>query len=251
MSRPVVFVTGAAQGIGRAVALTFGAADYDVVATDVDSDGAASTAAEVARGGSEALGLRCDVRRGADLEAAITATLRSFGRVDAAVNNAGGGQETGSSLVAELEQSQWDVVIDSNLKGCWLSMKAQLPAMLDSGGAIVNIASMFGLVGFGDTNPAYVAAKHGVVGLTKAAALQYAKLGIRINAVCPGAIDTPGVAALLAGQEEARRTMEAWHPLDRLGTPEEIAAACLWLCSSAATFVTGTTLVVDGGYTAR
>lgn len=249
-SRQVAFVTGAAQGIGRAIAVSFAGAGYDVAIADLNIELAQETAAEVAQAGTEALVLECDVSRAEAVSAAVQATMKRFGRLDAAVNNAGGGP--GAPSVTEMTEDHWDAVMSSNLRGVWLSMRYQIPAMLrGGGGAIVNIASVFGLVGFEGTSTAYVAAKHGVVGITKAAALQFATQGIRANAVCPGPIDTPGVKEILAGNEDLRREMEAWAPMHRLGAPEEIAGAALWLCTPAAKYVTGVAIPVDGGFTAR
>lgn len=245
---PVAVVTGAAKGIGRAVALRLARDGYDLVASDVDLDGVEGTAHDVEGLGRTAAAVVCDVRNKDDVERMIAEAERRFGRIDAAVNNAGLG--TRATSVVDLTEEDWDLVVDTDLKGVWFSMKFELPAMLRSGGgAIVNVASVLGLVGFDDISPAYVAAKHGVVGLTRAAAQQYATQGIRVNAVCPGPIDTPGVAARLARQPGTREDMEVWQPMCRLGTPEEVADAIAWLCSRSSSYVTGTTLAVDGGYT--
>lgn len=247
--RKVAFITGAAQGIGRSIAVTFATAGYDVVAADLNPELAEETASQVVAAGAEALVVACDVSRGDAVKAAVDATIQRFGRLDAAVNNAGGGP--GAPSVTEMTEDHWDLVVNSNLKGVWLSMREQIPAMLATGGgAIVNIASCFGLVGFEGTSTAYVAAKHGVVGITKAAALQFATQGIRVTAVCPGPIDTPGVREVLT-DDDLRRGMEAMAPMHRFGQPQEIAEAALWLCSPEASFVTGTALPVDGGFTSR
>ncbi|MGY4099386.1 SDR family NAD(P)-dependent oxidoreductase [Nocardia sp. R16R-3T] len=252
-SRPVAVVTGAAHGIGRAIALTLGRSGFSVGVLDLDEDGAKATAEELSSSGAGAVGLHCDVRAAESVQSAIAAVRSAFGRLDAAVNNAGLG--TKAVDLADLTEADWDLVLDVDLRGVYLSMKYELPLMLETLegiGSIVNIASAVGLAGAADNSPAYVAAKHGVVGLTKSAALQYATRGIRVNAVCPGVIETPGLQRRLARTgEEDRRQLRDKQALQRMGDPDEVAAAVAWLCGRTATFVTGTAIPVDGGWTAR
>ena len=243
--RPVALVTGAGSGIGRAAALAFAARGAAVVAADIDADAARETAALVA----ESTSVQADVAVARDVEAMVAHALERFGRLDWAFNNAG--ITTPPRRTAELDEADWDRVIAVDLKGVWLCMKYEIPALLRTRGAIVNMSSMWGLVGFHNSTAAYIASKHGVLGLTRAAALEYATDGLRVNAVCPGAIHTEGLEARLAREPDSRTKLAAWAPLERLGTPAEVAEAVVWLCSDAARFITGQALPVDGGYTAR
>ncbi|MGQ4601325.1 SDR family oxidoreductase [Nocardia sp. R6R-6] len=252
-SKPVAVVTGAAHGIGRAIALSLGRSGFSVGVLDLDENGAGATAAELCRAGADAVGVHCDVRSAASVRSALDAVRSAYGRLDSAVNNAGLG--TKAVDLADLTEQDWDLVLDVDLRGVYLSMKYELPHLLetpDAIGSIVNIASAVGLTGSADNSPAYVAAKHGVVGLTKSAALQYATRGIRVNAVCPGVIDTPGLQRRLVrtGPEDARQ-LQNKQAMERMGDPGEVAAAVTWLCGRTATFVTGTAIPVDGGWTAR
>jgi NAD(P)-dependent dehydrogenase (short-subunit alcohol dehydrogenase family) len=247
--RPVALVTGAAAGIGRAVALRLAAGGHDVVAADRDLAGAEETAALVGEAGGTGVAVPCDVLSGEQIADAVAVAEDRFGRLDLAVNNAGLG--TPATSIEELREEDWDLVLGIDLKGVWLSMKHELPLLRASGGgAIVNMSSMWGVVGFTEISPAYVAAKHGVVGLTRCAALQYAEQGIRVNAVCPGTIRTPGLVAKTAEKGVDLQHFADWSPMRRLGTPEEIADAVAWLGSDASAYVTGIALSVDGGYTA-
>jgi len=250
--RPVALVTGGGSGIGLAVVHQLAEAGYDIGVLDVNLESAEKAAAEVRALGVSARAFRCDVRSSSEVSDAVNGVVEAFGRLNVAVNNAGMGVP--ASDLVDLEESDWDLVIDITLKGVWLSMKYEIPHLLNAGGgAIVNTASIFGLVGSPNTTPAYVAAKHGVVGLTKTAALHYATNGIRVNAVAPATIDTPAVQARIARDPSgsSRRFLESWQPMDRMGSPAEVAAAITWLCSDAASFVTGAILPVDGGYTAQ
>ena len=242
-------VTGAASGIGRAVALAFGAAGAQVVVSDAVD--APETMAALDAMGAEAEFVRCDVTRQGDVEALIASAVNGFGRVDCACNNAG--IEGVLSPTADYPDEIFERVIQVNLIGVWRCMRAEIRAMLAAstpGGAIVNIASVAGLIAAGNFS-AYVASKHGVVGLTRTAAIEYAKQNVRVNAVCPGVIDTPMVDRLAAAAPEVRTVLAASAPFGRLGTPDEVAAAVIWLCSDAASFVTGHALTVDGGYVAQ
>ena len=247
MEGRIALVTGASSGIGRATALAFAERGARVVLADVDSDGGHETLRLIREKGGEATFVPADVTQAAQVEAMIDEVARGFGGLDYAFNNAG---IVGTpSSTAECTEENWDRVIAVDLKGVFLCMKYEIPLMLKRGhGAIVNMSSIAGLVGL-KKNIAYVAGKHGVVGLTRAAALEYAEAGIRINAVCPGFVRTP-ILKLDSMPEMERRYLTA-EPMGRLGRPEEIAAAVVWLCSDAASFVTGHMLSVDGGLVAR
>ena len=243
----VAFVTGAANGNGRAAALTFAREGASVVAADVSEQGNQETARMVEELGGRALAVRCDVTRAEDVKAALDKAVEAYGRLDVAFNNAGTEQPV--TATADLTEDEWDRVVSINLRSVFLCMKYQIPLMLKhGGGSIVNTSSGAGVKGFAG-QAAYSAAKHGVIGLTKAAALDYAKFNIRVNAVCPGIIDTPMMQRFTEGTPEGRERVIAQEPVGRMGTPEEIAEAVLWLCSDTAGFVIGHALVIDGGQT--
>src|SRR5579859_7776325 len=247
----VALVTGAASGIGRSSALAFAKDGAGVVVADILAEQAREVVDLIEAAGGEAIYVPADVSRRSDVEQLIKAAIASFGRLDCADNNAGiaGAAPEGTEFHTYPEEV-WDRVLSINLKGVWRCMQAEIAQMLaQGGGAIVNTASVAGLVGgFGG---AHTAAKHGVVGLTKVAALEYATRGIRVNAVCPGGIRTPMLERVFARRPETEQIFIAGEPVGRLGTPEEIAAAVVWLCSDSASFLTGVALPVDGGWVAR
>jgi NAD(P)-dependent dehydrogenase (short-subunit alcohol dehydrogenase family) len=248
----VAVVTGAASGIGRATALAFAREGATVVVSDVASQGGEETVRLIKEAGGEATFVTCDVSQAEEVKALVIKAVDTYGRLDYDLNSAG--IEGTQASTADYPEDVWSKVIGTNLTGPYLCMKYAIPQMLTQGaGVIVNMASILGVVGLA-RGGAYTAAKHGLVGLTKVAALEYATQGIRVNAVCPGFIETPMVMerALAAGSHpEVYQYLAELHPMKRLGKPEEIAAGVVWLCSEAASFVTGQTLIVDGGYTAQ
>jgi NAD(P)-dependent dehydrogenase (short-subunit alcohol dehydrogenase family) len=245
----VAFVTGASMGIGAATALSFGKAGAQVAVVDVNEDAGEKTARQINEAGGRAKFIKCDVSKSAEVQSAVTATVDFFGRLDFAFNNAG--IEGEQALTPDCTEENWNRVLDINLKGVWLCMKHQISQMLkQGGGSIVNCSSVAGLVGFQGI-PAYVASKHGVVGLTKAAALEYAKKNLRVNAVCPGVIQTPMIDRFAHGEAQIQKQLVDSEPVGRIGRPEEIANAVLWLSSPSASFITGHILVVDGGWIAQ
>ncbi|MCB0428482.1 MAG: SDR family oxidoreductase [Flavobacteriales bacterium] len=243
----VALVTGGSFGIGRATAIAFAERGARVVIADVMDDG--DTVQQVKNAGSEALFVKCDVSKDADVENLVAQTVKKFGRLDFAYNNAG--IEGVQAPTSECTEENWDRTLGVNLKGIWLCMKHEVPVMLkNGGGAIVNCASVAGLVGFPGM-PAYVASKHGVVGLTKTAALEYVKQGIRVNAVCPGVIHTPMVDRITGHDKVAEKQFADMEPIGRMGEPGEVAQAVVWLCSDQSSFITGNALAVDGGWIAQ
>ena len=245
----VALVTGGSSGIGRAAARAFAREGARVMIADVTVAGGHETVSLIQEAGGEAAFIQVDVTQAAGVAALIARTVAVYGRLDCAHNNAGIEGTTGPT--ADCTEDNWDRVISVNLKGVWLCMQSEIPQMLQQGsGAIVNTASVAGLVGARGL-PAYVASKHGVVGLTRTAALEYARAGIRVNAVCPGVIRTPMVERLLRDRPHAEARLRELEPVGRLGTPEEVAEAVVWLCSDAASFVTGHAMAVDGGIVAQ
>jgi len=245
LANKVALVTGAAGGIGRAAAIAFARSGASVFVSDVNEAGGAETVAIIERAGGTAAFHRCDVSKSAEVAAMVAAAVERFGGLDCAFNNAG----VNSVTADEYDDAVWDRSIAINLTAIMLCMREEAEVMLArGGGAIVNTASINGVVG-NPAQPAYTASKHGVIGLTRHAALRWAKAGIRVNAVCPGVIDTPMSAQAMA-DPAARAMIETMTPMGRTGQPEEIAEAALWLCSAGASFVTGHALIVDGGVTA-
>jgi NAD(P)-dependent dehydrogenase (short-subunit alcohol dehydrogenase family) len=243
----VAIVTGGSSGIGRATALAFAKKGAKVAVVDwKENDEMVDLIKEL---GSEAIFIKCDVSKTAEVQAMVAKTIAAFGRLDYAFNNAG--IEGTQANTYDCTEENWDKTISVNLKGIWLCMKYEIPEMLKQGkGVIVNCASVAGLIGFAGL-PAYVASKHGVVGLTKTTALEYAKQGLRVNAVCPGVIQTPMIDRLTGKTKESIEQFTGLEPMGRFGIPDEIANAVLWMCSDEASFVTGHAMTVDGGFVAQ
>jgi NAD(P)-dependent dehydrogenase (short-subunit alcohol dehydrogenase family) len=242
-------VTGGGSGIGRSTALAFASAGANVVVADVDRPGGEETVALMEGLAGGGIFVAADVSRSGEVEALVTAAVERYGSLDCAFNNAGIQGELGPT--ADCTEENWDRITGINLKGVWLCMKYEIAQMLkQGGGSIVNNSSNFGLVG-SNGMPAYSAAKHGVVGLTKTAAIEYAQSGIRVNAVCPGPVQTPLVDKIVARQPEIVDAITDREPIGRMGQPDEIARAVVWLCSDEASFVIGSVLPVDGGYVAQ
>lgn len=243
----VALVTGGSSGIGRATAIDFARKGAKVVIADwIENE---ETMNLIENLGGEVLFVKCDVSKSDDVKALIEKTMSTFGRLDFAFNNAG--IEGTSAPTQDCTEENWDKTIGINLKGIWLCMKYEIPEMLKIGkGVIVNCSSVAGMIGFRGL-PAYVASKHGVIGLTKTAALENAKLGIRVNVICPGVIQTPMIDRLTGKKKETIEQFTDLEPVGRFGLPEEIANAVLWLCSDEASFVTGIAMTVDGGFLAQ
>lgn len=248
-SQKVALVTGAASGIGRATAIAFARQGATVVLADHDREKGAQVANEIETFGGLATFIPCDVSKPEEVRHLIEQTVMRFHKLDFAFNNAG--IEGEQARTAECHEANWDRVIGINLKGVWLCMKSELPIMArQGGGVIVNCSSVAGMVGF-QGFPAYVASKHGVIGLTKTAALEYAHEKVRINAISPGVIQTPMIDRIVLNNEQIRESLYAGEPIGRAGRPEEIAETVLWLCAENSAFVTGATIAVDGGWTAQ
>ncbi len=247
----VVLVTGGATGIGRAASLEFARQGAAVVVADLNETAGAETADEICTGGSRGLFVRTDVADARGVEQMVDSCVAEFGQLDCAINNAGVELEWAPPL-ADADEAQFDKIIAVNLKGVWLCLRQEIRQMLKQGsGVIVNTASIAALAAAPKMS-SYAASKHGVIGLTKTAAVEYAEAGIRINAVCPGVIDTDMTRRAIAkGGEGTEKYLPGIHPMGRIGTPNEVVAAMMWLCSDAASFTTGAILPVEGGRLAR
>jgi len=245
----VVVVTGGTSGIGKATAKAFAKEGAIVVIAGRREEEGKVVASEIISEGGAASFIKTDISKSSDLEALIQQIINEFGRLDCAFNNAGTAEAPAS--ITDLTEDEWDRVLNTNLKGVWLSMKYQIPALLKTGGgSIVNMSSVYGLKATSIPLPAYIASKHGVIGITKAAALQYASQNLRVNSVCPGWIPTEANDAALE-EPSMKAYAESLHPMGRLGTQEEVAQAVLWLSSNAASFVTAHSFVADGGSMAQ
>jgi len=251
LKEKIVIVTGGSQGIGRAAALAFALEGAKVVVADVLVEGGEETVKMISDAGGEATFVKTDVSREDQVKAMVNKTIEVYGQLDCAFNNAGVESENALTPLIDCSVDDFDRLISINLRGVFMCLKYEIPEMLKSGGgAIVNTSSVAGLVGFQLSAP-YVASKHGVVGLTKAAALDYATSNIRVNALCPGVTNTPMVDDLIGGDPEMEALIVGVHPMGRIASPEEMAQTAVWLCSDEASFVTGVALAVDGGLVAQ
>ena len=243
----VALVTGGAMGIGRTTAQVFAREGARVVVVDIVTEGGEETVRLIKETGGDALFVKCDVTNAMEVEAAVKKTVDTYGRLDCAFNNAG---IAIPGTTVECSEEDWDRVLSVNLKGVWLCMKYEISQMLtQGGGVIVNTSSAGGLIGTPGI-AAYTASKHGVVGLTRTAALEQVTTGIRVNAVCPGSVPTPMLDPVV-NHPEMKAMLESKHPMGRFATTEEIAEAVIWLCSDRASYVTGVAFPVDGGVTAQ
>ena len=245
LENKVALITGAGSGIGKATALLFAEQGAKVVVSDINEDNGSSAVEELKKNGGDAFFIKADSSKPEDNEALVKQTIQKYGRLDIAVNNAGIGGPL--SATGEYPIDGWQKVIEINLSGVFYGLRYQIPVMLEKGGSIINVASILGQAGT-KFSPAYVAAKHGIIGLTETAALEYADKKIRINSIGPGYIITPLLSAL---DDAAMKSLVGLHPMGRLGTAEEVAELALWLNSDKASFVTGSYYNVDGGYLAQ
>jgi NAD(P)-dependent dehydrogenase (short-subunit alcohol dehydrogenase family) len=249
LENKIALVTGGATGIGRAVAIELAKERARIVLADVNQDACASTCEAIRKSGSEAVWQKVDVSSAGGVKSLVDFAVNKFGGLDLAVNSAGIQGELASTV--DCTEENWDRIVDTNLKGVWLCLKYEIAAMLRRGrGSVVNISSNFGLVG-SSRMPAYSASKHGVVGLTKTAAIEFSSSGIRVNAVCPGPVDTPLVQAIIKGEPSLVEAITSRVPIGRMASAEELAESIVWLSSDRASFVTGAVLSVDGGYVAQ
>jgi NAD(P)-dependent dehydrogenase (short-subunit alcohol dehydrogenase family) len=243
----VALVTGGSSGIGRASALAFAKEGAAVIVAARRTTLGEETARIISENGGDSLFVKTDVSNSAEVRSLVNTIAERYGRLDFAFNNAGISAPT-LSPTADMSEEEWDSVIATNLKGIWLCMKYEIPLMLkQSGGSIVNMSSILGVVGTSLGVSAYVASKHAIIGLTKAAALEYAPHGLRINAVCPGFVET-SLIEVATNEPGGREQLVSLHPVGRIGRPEEVAQPVVWLCSEAASFITGHSMVIDGGY---
>jgi len=248
MEGKVALVTGGGSGIGRATALAFARHGAKVVVADMNVEGGNETIRLIKETGGDAIFIKCDVSKAIEVETMVNKAVQTFGHLDYAFNNAG--IEGLRTPIVDYQEEIWDRVISINLTGVWLCMKYEIPQMLKQGrGAIVNTSSAAGLIGIPGST-AYTASKHGVIGLTKTVALEYAKAGIRVNAVCPGAFYTPMLDRMVKNYPDMEKWYQEGHPMGRLGNPEELAMAVVWLCLEPS-FITGVAIPVDGGLTAQ
>lgn len=247
----VALVTGASSGIGRATAIAFAKEGAKVIVSGRSREGCEKTLKMIKAAGGEGFSIRADVSKEEEVEALVEQTIKTYGKLDCAFNNAGFMGDKGIPTI-EYPQELYNLIADTNIKGTWLCMKYEIPHMLkNSGGAIVNNSSVAGLVGLPGW-AIYVASKHAIIGLTKSVALEYAKANIRVNVVCSGTIRTPMLDRIIGGADPNFEAMvSAAHPMGRIGAPEEVAEAVLWLCSDSTSFITGHSLVMDGGWTAQ
>lgn len=245
----VATVTGGASGIGRASSIKLAAAGAQVIVSDLNQQGGEETVQLIRDAGGEAIFTLCNVAKADDVKAMVDLAVRTYGGVDIALNNAGVGGVMQNT--DRIDEQTWDFVMDVNLKGVWLCMKYQIPEMLArGGGSVINVASLAGLVGFRGNSP-YSASKFAVVGLTKSVALEYATKGIRVNAICPGFVETPMVTMMIEEVPQMQATVAHSAPMRRLGRPEEIADTVVYLASDASTFITGQAIALDGGASAQ
>ena len=250
LKNKVALVTGGSSGIGRASAIALAKTGAIVVIADIDNSGGEKTAQEIKELCGEAKFVKTNVSKANDVERLIQKIVRTYGRLDCAHNNVG--IEGEKAKTADCSEENWDNVIQTNLKSIWLCMKYEINQMSkQNNGVIVNTSSVYGVVGCERGLPAYVASKHGIIGLTKTAALEYAGSGIRVNAVCPGAIDTPFRKRLVGSNCKEEFNSCTRYPIGRIGKAEEVASAVVWLCSDESTYITGSLIVIDGGLTAR
>jgi len=244
----VVLITGASSGIGRASALAFAEAGAKVVLADVDATRGAESLSQVTDSGGDGMFVKVDVSRGNEVSSLIRQIIERYNRLDCAFNNAGTAGRIAET--ADCSEENWHYVIETNLTSVWLCLKYEIRQMREQGaGVIVNMSSVYGLSGCQRGLPAYTASKHGIIGLTRTAAVEYARAGIRVNAICPGAIDTPFRKQLVEITKDDLETAKR-YPMGRIGTAKEVANTVVWLCSDAASFMTGSVVVADGGLTA-
>jgi NAD(P)-dependent dehydrogenase (short-subunit alcohol dehydrogenase family) len=249
LEKKVALVTGAGSGIGRASAIAFAKEGARVVVADCSVGSVEETKSMIKENGGEAISVIADVSKSSEVQAMVNKAIEAYGRLDCAYNNAG--VAAPPKVTPETSEEDWNRIISINLTGVWLCMKYEIPEMLkQKKGAIVNASSMLGLIGLAKRS-AYAASKHGVVGLTKVAALEYADVGIRVNAICPAVVLTPIVESIITSDPQAESQLLSMIPMGRLGTLDEMAEVVVWLCSDASSYITGHALSIDGGAVAK